>query len=324
VRGRPERNAGVDYSFRVDGLEQGEEHARVDIVPRRRGAPLDLIVAEMMILANATWGGWLAELGLPAIYRSQSGMGANLRTRMGTRAAPHQGLGVAQYAWCTSPLRRYADLVNQGQLIAAARHGRTAALAAPYRPKDAQLFAVVGAFEEAYKAYADFQRGMERYWILRYLRQQGIEQADASVLREGLVRVDGMPLVLAALGAQDLPRGTRVRLRFGEPDLLTLEQPCHVLQLLQDDAGQAEAPEAGEAEDEESLAGGLQLAVEADAVEADTEGVEAADASPSAAPDAGSDAADASPVAPDDDPATQPAQHAAPHLHGGTPVAGGD
>jgi exoribonuclease-2 len=324
VRGRPERNAGVDYTFRVEGLEQGEEHARVDIVPRRRGAPLDLIVAEMMILANATWGGWLAEVGLPAIYRSQSGMGANLRTRMGTRAAPHQGLGVAQYAWCTSPLRRYADLVNQGQLIAAARHGRTAALAAPYRPKDAQLFAVVGAFEEAYKAYADFQRGMERYWILRYLRQQGIEQADASVLREGLVRVDGMPLVLAALGAQDLPRGTRVRLRFGEPDLLTLEQPCHVLQLLQDDAGQAEAPEAGEAEDEESLAGGLQLAVEADAVEADTEGVEAADASPSAAPDAGSDAADASPVAPDDDPATQPAQHAAPHLHGGTPVAGGD
>jgi exoribonuclease-2 len=322
VRGRPERNAGVDYTFRVEGLEQGEEHARVDIVPRRRGAPLDLIVAEMMILANATWGGWLAELGLPAIYRSQSGMGANLRTRMGTRAAPHQGLGVAQYAWCTSPLRRYADLVNQGQLIAAARHGRTAALAAPYRPKDAQLFAVVGAFEEAYKAYADFQRGMERYWTLRHLRQQGIEQADASVLREGLVRVDGMPLVLEALGAQDLPRGTRVRLRFGPPDLLTLEQPCHVLQLLQDEAGQTEAPETGEAEEEESLAGALQLAVEADAE--GSGGAEAADASPSAEPDAGSGAADAAPVAPEDDPAAQPAQHAAPHLHGGTPMVGGD
>lgn len=263
VRGRPERQAAVDYTFRVDGLELGEDRARVDIVPRRRGAPLDLIVAEMMILANATWGGWLAELGLPGIYRSQSGMGASLRTRMGTRAAPHQGLGVAQYAWCTSPLRRYADLVNQGQLIAAARHGRTAALAAPYRPKDAQLFAVVEAFEEAYKAYADFQRGMERYWTLRYLRQQGIAQADGSVLREGLVRVDGLPLVLAALGAQDLPRGTRVRLQFGEPDLITLEQPCHVLQVLHDDAAPGETPDAGEAEDETTLAGGLQLAVQA-------------------------------------------------------------
>ena len=321
VRGRPERNAGVDYSFRVDGLEQGEEHARVDIVPRRRGAPLDLIVAELMILANATWGGWLAELGLPAIYRSQSGMGANLRTRMGTRAAPHQGLGVAQYAWCTSPLRRYADLVNQGQLIAAARHGRTAALAAPYRPKDAQLFAVVGAFEEAYKAYADFQRGMERYWTLRYLRQQGIAQADASVLREGLVRVDGMPLVLAALGAQDLPRVTRVRLGFGEADLVTLEQPCHVLQLLQDTAAPEQAPEAAEADEEESLAGGLQLAVEA------AEAPEAADGAQSGAEAGGSAAADAASQAAsgeDDAPAEQPAQHAAPHLHAGMPAADGN
>ena len=29
---------------------------------RQRGAPLDLIVAEAMILANSTWGAWLAEL----------------------------------------------------------------------------------------------------------------------------------------------------------------------------------------------------------------------------------------------------------------------
>ena len=298
VRGRPERNAGVDYTFRVHGLDLGEGAARVDIVPRRRGAPLDLIVAEMMILANSTWGGWLAELGLPAIYRSQSGVGANLRTRMGTRAAPHQGLGVAQYAWCTSPLRRYADLVNQGQIIAAARHGRTAALAAPYRPKDAQLFAVVGAFEEAYKAYADFQRGMERYWTLRYLQQQGIEQADGAVLREGLVRVDGLPLVLAALGAQELPRATRVRVRFGTPDLITLEQPCHVVQVLHDTAAASEAPESPEGEDEEALAGGLQLAV------------------------------DAQQEAPEDpataQPATQPAQHTGSHLHDGAAAAPGN
>ena len=295
VRGRPERNAGVDYTFRVEGLEQGEEHARVDIVPRRRGAPLDLIVAEMMILANATWGGWLAELGLPAIYRSQSGMGANLRTRMSTRAAPHQGLGVAQYAWCTSPLRRYADLVNQGQIIAAARHGRAAALVAPYRPKDAQLFAVVGAFEEAYKAYADFQRGLERYWTLRYLRQQGIAQADGAVLREGLVRIDGLPLVLAAAGAQELARGTRVRVHFGEADLITLEQPCRVAQVLHETAPAeaAQGAEPADSEDDESLAGGLRL--EVDAIEA------AEDAAPQGGPAA----------------AAEPAQHTGTHVHDG-------
>ena len=273
VRGRPERPGGVDYSFRVTGLEQGEDAARVDIVPRRRGAPLDLIVAELMILANATWGGWLAELGLPGIYRSQSGMGANLRTRMGTKPAPHQGLGVAQYAWCTSPLRRYTDLVNQGQIIAAARHGRTALLAVPYKPKDAQLFAIVGAFEEAYKAYADFQNGMERYWTLRYLQQEGIGEREAAVLRDGLVRVDGLPLVLQAQGAQDQPRGTRVRVQFGQPDLITLEQPCKVVEVLRDMAatgGEAvQVDEPAEEDDAAALATGLHLAV--DQAEAETE-----------------------------------------------------
>jgi exoribonuclease-2 len=284
VRGRPERNDGVDYTFRISDLDAGERDARVDIVQRRRGAPLDMIVAELMILANSTWGGWLAELGLPAIYRSQSGFGANLRTRMSTRAAPHQGLGVAQYAWCTSPLRRYTDLLNQGQLIAAARHGRTALLAAPYKPKDAQLFAVVSAFEDAYQAYAEFQRGMERYWTLRYLAQQGIERCDAAVLREGLVRVDGLPLVLPALGAAELARGTRVRVQFGAADLVTLELPCRVVERLHEDAAasstdaaQADAA-AGDDDDAVALAGGLQL--EVDQAEAPAEGGDAAAPTP--------------------------------------------
>ena len=45
-----------------------------------------------------------------------------------TYPAPHEGLGVAQYAWSTSPLRRYVDLVNQWQILAVAQHGITAKL----------------------------------------------------------------------------------------------------------------------------------------------------------------------------------------------------
>ncbi len=52
---------------------------------------------------------------------------------MQTTPAPHEGLGVAQYAWSTSPLRRYVDLVNQWQLIACVQHGVTAKLAAPFK-----------------------------------------------------------------------------------------------------------------------------------------------------------------------------------------------
>ena len=80
-------------------------------------------------------------------------------------------MGVAQYAWATSPLRRYVDLVNQWQIIACARHGRTAALAAPFKPKDVELFSIISGFDAAYAAYNGFQPGIERYWTLLSLAQ---------------------------------------------------------------------------------------------------------------------------------------------------------
>ncbi|MDD4887791.1 MAG: RNB domain-containing ribonuclease [Thiomonas sp.] len=267
VRGKPERAGGVDYTFRIDGLEQGAENATVRIEPRRRGAPLDTIVAELMILANATWGGWLAELGMPGIYRSQSGYGANLRTRMGIKPAPHQGLGVAQYAWCTSPLRRYVDLLNQGQLIACARFGKTALLQAPFKPRDPLLFAIVESFEDTYKAYATHQSALERYWTLRYLAQQGLSTFEASVLRDGAVRVDGLPLVFTAVGAQDLPRNTRVQVQITGTDLITLEVFGRVLCQL--DIPQQATEQGAESESEEddaavALAAPLSVAVDSE------------------------------------------------------------
>jgi exoribonuclease-2 len=47
-----------------------------------------------MILANSTWGSWLAELGVPGIYRSQASMAPGVKVRMGTKALPHAGIGV--------------------------------------------------------------------------------------------------------------------------------------------------------------------------------------------------------------------------------------
>ncbi len=160
VRGRPETFNRPDYSFKLDGDRQeaptGEEVVRIG--QRARGTALDLIVAEAMILANSTWGAWLGELGVPGLYRSQASLAPGIKVRMGVKPLPHAGMGVAQYAWCTSPLRRYVDLFNQWQLIACVRHGRTAALAAPFKPKDAALFAVLSAFDAAYTAYNGFQQ----------------------------------------------------------------------------------------------------------------------------------------------------------------------
>ncbi|HZW13505.1 MAG TPA: RNB domain-containing ribonuclease [Noviherbaspirillum sp.] len=216
---KPEQTNRVDFNFYV-------EDDVVTIVRRKRGAPLDKIVAELMIFANSTWGKFLHDHGVPGIYRSQGASGggwaARMQVRMVTHAAPHQGLGVDQYVWSTSPLRRYTDLVNQWQILACVEHGVTAPLAAPFKPKDADLFAVVSAFDAAYAAYADFQSNMERYWCLRWLAQENARQVDAVVLKEEVLRLVDIPLIIRLPGMPAAPRGAQVKLdliRWDEIDL---------------------------------------------------------------------------------------------------------
>ncbi|MBL0422881.1 RNB domain-containing ribonuclease [Ramlibacter sp. AW1] len=261
VRGKPETFTRPDYNFRLEGVHdepRGDE--TVAITVRRRGAPLDLIVAEAMILANSSWGQWLAELGVPAIYRSQASLAPGVKVRMGTKAAPHAGIGVKCYAWSTSPLRRYTDLVNQWQIIAAARHGRTAALVAPFKPKDAELFSIISGFDAAYSAYNGYQAGMERFWTLKYLKQQGLTELTASVIKEGLVRADELPLVLPVMGASDLPRGSRVRVKLGDIDEIALDVHGTVTERLQAEAAPVSAPD--DSAEEETVAGPLAIAVD--------------------------------------------------------------
>jgi exoribonuclease-2 len=279
VRGKPEVFNRPDYNFRLEdatGEPQGDE--RVAISPRLRGSPLDLVVAEAMILANSTWGAWLAECGVPGIYRSQASLAPGIKVRMGTKPAPHAGIGVAQYTWASSPLRRYVDLVNQWQIIACARHGRTAALAAPFRPKDASLFSIISGFDAAYAAYNDFQNGIERFWTLRWLQQNDVTELEAAVMKDGLVRADTLPLVFRATGTESLPRGARVRVRIAGIDLLTLELHAGLLARIEDGGVLAAAALAEpEAEDESPDAGALRLAIDIEDV------AEAAPVQPAAA-----------------------------------------
>jgi len=233
-----------------------------------------------MILANSTWGNWLAECGVPGIYRSQASLMPGVKVRMGTKAQPHAGIGVKSYAWSTSPLRRYVDLVNQWQIIACARHGRTAALAAPFKPKDANLFSIISGFDAAYAAYNSFQNGMERYWTLKYLQQNDLSELTATLFRDNLVRADALPLVLPAMGTENLPRGAHVKLRLGTVDEISLEVTGTVIERLDlpvdtmDDAASDESDG-----DDEGLAAPLALAISVDETDAEE--------SPSASPPVG-------------------------------------
>jgi exoribonuclease-2 len=275
VRGKPSDNSTqMDYNFHIESEEllmeplairlggqttpakslvmAGHPNDRVSITQRRRGSPIDKVVSELMILVNSEWGKHLAEHDFVGIYRTQQGG----KVKMSTVAAPHQGLGVAQYMWSSSPLRRYVDLVNQRQIIAMLRDDEPA-----YPKNDPALYATMRDFDTMYGIYGEFQKNMERYWCLRWLQQEktkvealsrqtpspqsspasgrGSEREEqllipaneslrellvtAIVLRENLVKLADIPLVFRVPSLpESLPANTLVQLAIGEIDLLDL------------------------------------------------------------------------------------------------------
>jgi exoribonuclease-2 len=217
ARGKPASTVErADYNFQVEAdATLGE---RIIITERARGTPLDKLVAELMILANSTWGRLLDTQGVAAIYRVQS----NNKVRMTTAAGEHQGLGVTHYAWTTSPLRRYVDLVNQWQLLATVRGEAPA-----FERQSESLLGAVQEFELAYAAYAEFQWRMERYWCLRWLQQEQVEVAAVEVVREGLVRFRGLPLYVRVPSVPPgLAPGSALEVDVVDIDLFDIEVRC--------------------------------------------------------------------------------------------------
>ena len=211
---KAKRGAGDERPDRVDYVIRVSE-GRVAIQPRRRGSPVDTLVAELMIHVNSTWGRLLADRGFDAIYRNQKGT----KTRMDVEPGSHEWLGVSHYAWTSSPLRRFSDLANQRQLA-----GLLGGTGPAYTREE--LAQAARDFETSYEAYAEHQRLLERYWCLKYLLQEGIESAPALVLREELVRIEGLPLVCRAIGLPPSPPGEKVRVAFGEIDLWEASVLC--------------------------------------------------------------------------------------------------
>ncbi|MFN2644404.1 MAG: ribonuclease catalytic domain-containing protein [Burkholderiales bacterium] len=232
-RGRPSTPPSfVDYSFFI-------EEGRVRIVARKRGSPLDKLVSELMILVNSSWGELLAERDVAAIYRVQ----ATGKVRFSVHAEPHEGLGVRSYAWMSSPLRRYVDLVNQWQLVAALQGRRP-----PFTRSSEALLSSLRAFELTAARYDEHQRAMETYWTLRWLLQEKVDALEALVLRENLIRVQGLPLVLrlASLPEAVAP-GARVRVGVRGVDLLERSVDLVYRETVADAA--AAPPEAADAEE---------------------------------------------------------------------------
>jgi exoribonuclease II len=147
-------------------------------------SPSRLLVGEFMVLSNYVAARYAADHRIPIIYRTQplsSGDFAGQKPRLSLYPEYHAGIGLDYYAQFSSPIRRYADLVLQRQMIAA--------LATPDRFSYSQeeLLAVLAGAENAEAEGRELERRAKRYWILRYLERHAADaELPAVVTREGV------------------------------------------------------------------------------------------------------------------------------------------
>jgi exoribonuclease II len=157
----------------------------VQITVLDNASPGRTLVAEFMVLSNFVAARYAATNRIPIIYRVQPQVGGDLtsmRPHLSLHPEYHAGIGLDFYAQLSSPIRRYADLVLQRQLLGALanRDHDTAIYTVD------ELLTVLAGAESAEASGRELERRAKRYWILRYLERHALDGPIlAFVVREG-------------------------------------------------------------------------------------------------------------------------------------------
>jgi exoribonuclease II len=179
-------------------------------------SPARQLVAEFMVLSNHVAARFAADARVPIIYRTQPGGGdlAPVRARLSLYPEYHAGVGLSPYAQLSSPIRRYADLVLQRQLIAALGDPNRRAYGAE------ELLRVLADSEAAEGERKELERRAKRYWILRYLDHLAEDCTfSATAWREGATaELLDFATRGTLQGAPFLENATRVAVRIGRVD----------------------------------------------------------------------------------------------------------
>jgi exoribonuclease II len=181
-------------------------------------SPSRLLVAEFMVLNNFVAASYAAEHRIPIIYRVQpaaADAGA-VRARLSVYPEFHSGAGLQCYAQLSSPIRRYADLVLQRQLVSVLANS-----SAP--PYDADgILAVLANTENAEAEAKELERRARRYWTLRYLQRHAVgRELGATVTRDGVsAELDDYAVRGALRGAPNISSQTQIRVRIAKVDPL--------------------------------------------------------------------------------------------------------
>jgi exoribonuclease II len=194
----------------------------VEITVLDNASPGRMLVGEFMVLSNFVAARYAAANRIPLIYRVQPNLSggdmAAMRPRLSLHPEYHAGIGLDFYAQLSSPIRRYADLVLQRQLLGALEHG------ARHTPtyNDDELLTVLAGAENAEASGRELERRAKRYWILRYLERHATDGPIlAYVAREGQSAEPADYPVRGTLhGAPTLPNGMPIRVQVSRVDPL--------------------------------------------------------------------------------------------------------
>ena len=184
--------AGALFTRRKDLKIDVSDPDAVKIREVLQDGPSHLIVSELAIQANAETGRLCGEHGLGGIFRVQEPYVLTRETPQGepvdlnhvilkaarVAAFPgrHSGLGVEAYVQCTSPIRRFTDLIAQHLLS-----GWIRGTGFRFPPAALQMWS--RDCEDAFKECSKIERELNYHWKLKYLEQNSDREFEASFVR---------------------------------------------------------------------------------------------------------------------------------------------
>lgn len=196
-------NGAID--FNTPGIKvKVDENKNITIKRLEANMKSQLLVKEMMVLANNISANYCLENDIHCIFITQPGpdvpiefdMSKKLsrkeiyeilkklkKSEMGTTPAKHSGLGIEAYTQATSPIRRYNDLLVHRQLKSFINKLSDLTLdSLTYSKEEIQIVAATA--EKIARETMSIERESKRYWILKYLSGKIGETTTAMVVRK--------------------------------------------------------------------------------------------------------------------------------------------
>jgi len=236
-------------NIRVEMDPEGKPDIR--ITRDQSEAPSQVLVSEMMILANSMAGQYFAQHEIPALFRSQPEPEKPIppdvdtapeslhklrrllkKGEVGMQPARHSGLGIDAYSQATSPIRRYVDLIAHRQLKAHLATGQ------PHYNAE-ELETIAQRLEQTTSQAEQLERERKQYWTLRYLEERRWAEMDAVVLANYPDKhwVQITPILYESdcplIPKRPLSPGTRLKVRIEM--VWPREQTLRVTPILEDD-----------------------------------------------------------------------------------------